>query len=107
MAAQFTLMSVEELRQTADLGAFIEITASSVISEGDVKTRTLAALRAVGARHFFVASDAGLLGTYNHTDALALAAKALRAAGVAEDDLTTMFKDTPAFLVNLPALPKK
>jgi hypothetical protein len=106
MAEQFTFMSIDELRQAAELGAFIEITATSVINEGASKTRTLAAVRAIGARRFFVASDAGLLGTNNHTDTLVLAARSLRAAGVSEGDLTAMFKDTPAFLVNLPVLKK-
>jgi hypothetical protein len=62
----------------------------------------LAAIRAIGASHFFVGSDAGLAGRANHTDTLALAAKALRAAGLTEADLTLMFKTNPAYLVNLP-----
>jgi hypothetical protein len=102
---QFTLMTVPQLREAADMGAFIEITGGAVIREGEPKTRTLAALRAIGARHFIVGSDAGLRGRENHTDTLALAAKALRAAGTSEADLNLMFKDNPAFLVNLPALP--
>ncbi|HLG56686.1 MAG TPA: DUF6282 family protein [Vicinamibacterales bacterium] len=102
---QFTLMSVQQLRAAADLGAFIEITGGSVVSDGEPKTRILAALRAIGARHFFVGSDAGLAGRPNHTDTLALAAQALRAAGLSDGDLTMMFKDNPAFLVNLPVLP--
>jgi len=102
---QFTYMSVEQLRIAADLGAFIEITGGAVIRDGEPKTRALAALRAIGARRFFVGSDAGLIGRENHTDTLALAAKALRAAGFPESDLTLMFKDNPAFLVNLPPLP--
>jgi Family of unknown function (DUF6282) len=101
---QFTYMSIEQLREAAGLGAFIEITGGAVIRQGEPKTRALAALRAIGARHFFVGSDAGLRGRENHTDTLALAAKALRAAGIAEADLTLMFKDNPAFLVNLPPL---
>jgi len=101
---QFTYMSIEQLRVAADLGAFIEITAGAVAREGESKTRALAALRAIGARHFFVGSDAGLKGRENHTDLLALAARALRAAGVSEADLTLMFKDNPAYLVNLPPL---
>jgi Family of unknown function (DUF6282) len=101
---QFTLMTVPQLREAADMGAFIEITGGAVIREGEPKTRALAALRAIGARHFIVGSDAGLRGRENHTDTLALAAKALRAAGVTEADLTLMFKDNPAFLVNLPRL---
>ena len=97
-------MSIEQLRAAVDLGAFIEITGGGVIREGEPKNRALAALRAIGAAHFFVGSDAGLVGRENHTDTLALAAKALRAAGFSEADLTLMFKDNPAFLVNLPPL---
>ena len=51
----------------------------------------------------FVASDSGLPGN-NHPDALALAAKALRAAGFTEKELNMMFKDNPAKLVKLPVL---
>jgi len=100
--AQFTLMTIPQLREAADMGAFIEITGGAVIRDGEPKTRALAALRAIGAQHFIVGSDAGLRGRENHTDTLALAAKALRAAGVSEPDLDLMFKDNPAFLVNLP-----
>jgi hypothetical protein len=103
---QFTYMTIAQLRVAADLGAFIEITAGAVAREGEPRTRALAALRAIGARHFIVGSDAGLKGRENHTDLLALAARALRAAGVSEADLTLMFKDNPAFLVNLPPLPQ-
>jgi len=99
---QFTDMSLDQLRVAAELGAFIEITGGAVARDGTPKMRALAAIRAIGARSFFVGSDAGLLGRENHTDTLALAAKALRAAGVAESDLDLMFKDNPAFLVNLP-----
>jgi Family of unknown function (DUF6282) len=99
---QFTYMSIEQLQAAADLGAFIEITGGAVANDGAPKTRALAAIRAIGASHFFVGSDAGLAGRANHTDTLALAAKALRAAGLSEADLTLMFKTNPAYLVNLP-----
>jgi hypothetical protein len=49
----------------------------------------------------FVGSDSGLVGTPNHPDALAMAAKSLRAAGFTEQDLNRMFKETPARLVGL------
>ena len=104
-APQYTFMSIEQLRAAADLGAFIEIIARNLARDGEAKDRSLAAIRAIGAEHFFVSSDAGLLGELNHTDALALAAKALRVSGFTEADLTTMYKSNPAFLVNLPALP--
>jgi Family of unknown function (DUF6282) len=99
---QFTYMSIEQLQAAADLGAFIEITGGAVANDGAPKTRALAAIRAIGASHFFVGSDAGLAGRANHTDTLAQAAKALRAAGLSDADLTMMFKANPAFLVNLP-----
>jgi hypothetical protein len=101
LAPQFTWMSIEQLREAANLGAFIELTGGAVSTEGEPKRRALAAVKAIGARHFIVGSDAGLAGRANHTDTLALAAKALRAAGVSEADLTLMFKDNPAFLVKL------
>jgi hypothetical protein len=97
-------MSIDELRQAADLGAYIEILGRNLAVEGDSKQRSLAAIRAVGPSHFFVASDSGLAGEINHTDALALGAKALRAAGFSENDLKVMFKDNPAYLVRLPPL---
>jgi hypothetical protein len=102
LAPQYTYMSTEQLRTAADLGGFIEITAGSLTGAADAKDRVMAAIRAVGAKRFFVGSDSGLVGTPNVPDALAAAAKSLRAAGVGEDDLTLMFKDNPAFLVNLP-----
>src|SRR5688572_18643136 len=99
--SQFTWMSIEQLKGAANLGAFIELTGGAVSNDGEPKRRALAAVKAIGASHFFVGSDAGLAGRANHTDTLALAAKALRAAGVSEADLTLMFKDNPAFLVRL------
>jgi hypothetical protein len=98
---QFTWMSIDQLRVAAELGAFIELTAGTVSAEGAPKQRALAAIRAIGAKHFFVGSDAGLAGRANHTDMLALAAQGLRAAGISDADLTLMFKDTPAFLVRM------
>ena len=98
---QFTWMSIPQLKEAADLGAFIELTGGALSTEGEPKRRALAAVKAIGARHFFVGSDAGLAGRANHTDTLAMAAKALRAASVSEADLTLMFKDNPAFLIKL------
>jgi hypothetical protein len=101
---QYTYMSLDQLRASVDLGAYIEIVGRCLTKEGESKDKTLAAVRALGAQHFFVSSDAGLVGELNQTDTLAIAAKALRASGVSEADLTIMFKDNPAYLVKLPAL---
>lgn len=101
---QYTYMSLGQLRASADLGAYIEIVGRSLIRDGESKDKTLAAVRALGPEHFFVSSDAGLVGELNETDTLAMAAKALRAAGATEADLSIMFKDNPAYLVKLPKL---
>ena len=101
---QYTYMTTEQLRASVELGAYLEIVGRSLTRDGESKDKTLAAVRALGAEHFFVSSDAGLTGELNQTDTLAIAAKALRAAGSSERDLAVMFKDNPAYLVKLPAL---
>ena len=103
-APQYTWMSIDQMRAAADLGAFIEITGNSVVRDADAGPRVLAAIEAIGARHFFVSTDSGLIGTPNVTDTLVRVARTLRAGGVSDADLTAMFKDNPAFLVRLPPL---
>ena len=71
---QFTWMSIEQLKEAATLGAYIELTGGAVTAEGEPKRRALAAV-AIGGSHFIVGSDAGLAGRANRTDTLALAAK--------------------------------
>jgi hypothetical protein len=99
-------MTTEQLQEAAKLGAYIEFTAGLVSREGPRQAQTFEAIRKVGPAMCFVASDSGLPGN-NHPDALALAAKALRAAGFTEKELNMMFKDNPAKLVKLPVLPSK
>ncbi len=99
---QFTFMSVEQLRAAAALGGIIEITAGSLFREGPGRARVLEAIRAIGPESFFVASDSGLVGTPNHTDALVMAARVLRQNGLDEHALDVMFKDNPARLLGLP-----
>jgi hypothetical protein len=98
---QFTFMSVPQLREAAALGASIEITAGSLFREGPGRERVLTAVRAIGPSSFFVASDSGLVGTPNHTDALVMAARVLRQNGIDEQSLDAMFKDNPARLLGL------
>src|SRR5678816_3071994 len=70
--------------------------------DGAAKTRAIEVIKALGTQNVFVGSDSGLVGTPNHPDALAMAIKALRAAGFSESELNKMFKETPARLVGLP-----
>ena len=99
---QYTYMSVDELRQAAELGGYIEITAGTLLGGDEARRRILAVLREVGPGRCFVSSDSGLTGTPNHPDALAMAAGVLREAGFKERDLDMLFRDNPAFLLGLP-----
>lgn len=101
LGAQFTNMSLPQMQEAVKLGGAIEITAGTVSREGAAKTRAIDAIKTLGTQNVFVSSDSGLVGTPNHPDALAMAAKSLRAAGFSEQDLNRMFKETPARLVGL------
>jgi hypothetical protein len=102
LGPQFTDMSLLQLQEAVKLGGAVEITAGTVSRDGPGKTRAIEFIKALGTQNVFVASDSGLVGTPNHPDALAMAAKSLRAAGFSEQDLNRMFKQTPARLVGLP-----
>ncbi len=102
LGPQFTYMSLPQLQEAVKLGGVIEITAGTVSNDGPGKARAIDVIKTLGTDHVFIASDSGLVGTPNHPDALAMAAKSLRAAGFSEQDLNRMFKETPARLVGLP-----
>ena len=102
LGEQFTNMSLPQMQEAVKLGGAIEITAGALSRDGAAKTRAIDVIKALGTQNVFIASDSGLVGTPNHPDALAMAAKSLRAAGFSEQDLNRMFKETPARLVGLP-----
>jgi hypothetical protein len=102
LGAQFTDMSIPQMQEAVTLGGAIEITAGAVSRDGAAKTKAVDVIKALGTQNVFIASDSGLVGTPNHPDAMAAAAKGLRAAGFSEDDLNMMFKKTPARLLGLP-----
>jgi hypothetical protein len=102
LGAQFTDMSIPQMQEAAKLGGAIEITAGAVSRDGAAKTKAVEVIKALGTQNVFIASDSGLVGTPNHPDAMAAAAKGLRAAGFSEEDLNMMFKKTPARLLGLP-----
>lgn len=105
LGPQFTSLTLDQMQEAVKLGGVIEITAGTVSRDGPNKQRAIDAIKALGTQNVIVASDSGLVGTPNHPDALAMAIKALRAAGFSEQDLSRMFRDTPARLVGLPPLP--
>ena len=101
LGEQYTNMSLPQMQESVKLGGAIEITAGTVSRDGPAKVRAIEVIKALGTQNVFVSSDSGLIGSPNHPDALAMAAKSLRAAGFSEQDLNRMFKETPARLVGL------
>src|SRR4029453_14099392 len=95
LGEQFTNMSLRQMEEAGKLGGAIEIPAGTVSRDGAGKARAIEAIKTLGTQNVFVSSDSGLVGTPNHPDALAMAAKSLRAAGFSEQDRNRMFKDTP------------
>lgn len=102
LGPQYTYPSSDQLKEAISLGAFMEIVARNLTGTPADRDRTLQAIRLIGPAKTFISSDAGLTGSPNHTDALAQAAKVLRAAGFTESQLTQMFKKNPAGLIKLP-----
>lgn len=102
LGPQFTNMTLPQMQDAVKLGGAVEITANTLFRDGSSRTHAFDVIRALGTENVFVGSDSGLVGTPNHADALAMAAKALRAAGFSEQDLNRMFKETPARLIGLP-----
>lgn len=102
LGPQFTELTVPQMQEAVKLGGAIEITAGALSRDGAAKTRAIDVIKTLGTQNVFVASDSGLVGTPNHPDAMAMAIKALRAAGFSETDLNRMFKETPARLIGLP-----
>jgi hypothetical protein len=105
LGPQYTNMSLEQIQESAKLGAFIELVAGNLTRPD--KSRAFEVIRRVGSELTFVSTDSGLVGSPNLADALAQAAKALREAGFNEADLNRMFKENPARLVKLPPLQSK
>jgi hypothetical protein len=103
LGPQYTYMSLDQMREAASQGAYIEIVASNLRAGAD-RSRVVDTIRAIGPELVFVSTDSGLPGTPNYADALAQSAKALREAGFGEPALNRMFKENPARLVKLPPL---
>jgi hypothetical protein len=104
---------IPQLEEIARTGAFIEVTASPMItgkateksrSDGSGFTAALKSIHRVGAEHIIISSDCGQKSYPFPTDCLAMAAKGLRSRGVTERELNLMFKENPAKLLGLPPL---
>ncbi len=104
-------MSVEQMKQAAELGAYLEFV-SAFTRQPETIVEYADAIREVGVEYCIVSSDRGQgsgpegdeARAQTHVEALTAAADALRANGFTEQDLDIMFKENPARLLGLPVL---
>ena len=97
-------MSVDQMKQAAKLGAFLEFDYQATIGATkvfDLRDYT-PAIRAVGPEHSVLTSDLGQQGFPLHPDGLLAFFRGLRAQGFTEAEINLMAKTNPAKLLGLP-----
>lgn len=102
LGEQFTFLSVPEMQAAAKQGALLEFVSTFASGNNEKRIKdTATTIRAVGVNNVIISSDTGLTGTALHTDALVLAARALRTQGFTDAELNQMYKENPARLLGL------
>jgi hypothetical protein len=104
-------MSIEQMKQAAELGAYLEFVTAFTRQEATIR-EYVEAIREIGPEHCIVSSDKGQGRgeeghegpNVSHTEGLAVAAQILRSNGFTEAELDLMFKSNPARLLGLPVL---
>ena len=96
-------MSLEQMKEAAALGAFIEFPAETVIGKGaSISAQEVSeAVRAIGADHCVLSSDLGQAGNPLPPDGLAQFFDLLRNSGVSASDIDKMAKQNPARILGL------
>jgi hypothetical protein len=93
---------IAQLPEAAKLGAFIEVTASTIYKTRAESAAAAALIKKIGAEHIIVSTDCGQTTNVYPTDCLVLAARGLRANGITQRELDLMYKVNPAKLLGLP-----
>ncbi|HVP45538.1 MAG TPA: DUF6282 family protein [Bryobacteraceae bacterium] len=97
-------MNVEQMREAARMGAYIEFVYNALIGPNkafDIKEYAQA-IRAVGPEHCILSSDLGQAGNPLHPDGLLAFFAALRGEGFSVSEIERMAKTNPARLLGLP-----
>ena len=96
-------MSTEQMREAANMGAYIELVYNALIGPNKEFTigEYVAAIRAVGPEHCILSSDLGQAGNPLHPDGLVQFFAALRKAGISQADIDRMSKTNPARALGL------
>ncbi len=97
-------MSVPQMQQAAQLGAFIEFVGSSpVTADAAVRyDRTAEAIRAVGTQHCILSSDLGQMGNPQPADGFGAFLAAMRTRGFTQEEIQLMAARNPGRLLGLP-----
>ena len=91
----------DEMRQMADGGAIMEIDWLAVLNGGRTIDEYVSAIRDLGAEAFFLSSDLGQEGNPLHADGLRDYIRALREAGVGDEEIDVLARRNPARLLGL------
>jgi hypothetical protein len=99
-------MSVDQMKQAAQMGAYLEFCANSVLPTAPETNRIpfedyVKAIRAVGVDHTILSSDLGQPANPVHTEGWKIYLAMLRKAGFTESEIDAMAKHNPAHLVGL------
>ena len=100
-------MNVEQMKQAAALGAYLEFAYNSLIGAGRAYgiQECAAAIRAVGPEHCIVASDLGQAGNPLHPDGLLAFLRQLSEQGFTRAELERMSRTNPAAWLGLAPAP--
>jgi len=99
-------MSIEQMKQAAAIGAYIEFVYGALIAPGGRKGQFelpefAAAIRAVGPEHCILSTDLGQAGNPLHPDGLEAFFRGLRSQGFSAEEIGRMSKTNPARLLGL------
>jgi hypothetical protein len=96
-------MTVEQMKQAAAMGAYLEFVYNALIGPNKVfeMPQYTAAIRAVGPEHCILSSDLGQAGNPLHPDGLEAFFRGLRAQGFSVAEIDRMAKTNPARLLGL------
>jgi hypothetical protein len=96
-------MTVAQMREAGDLGAYIEFVYNGVFGPGkEYEIRDYArVIREIGAKSCILASDMGQVGNPLHPDALAAMFAGLRKEGISQADIELMSATNPARALGL------
>ncbi|MFN7925394.1 MAG: DUF6282 family protein [Bryobacteraceae bacterium] len=96
-------MTVEQAREAASLGAYVEFVGNAMIgTTKSVEFKDYAvAMKAIGFERCILSSDLGQKGNPLHPDGLEMIFRGLRAAGLTVEQIEQMVKKNPARLLSL------